>query len=265
MERYSNGRSTIIRFAKDYHFGNDLFLKNRGFSLVELLLIMVVVGILIALCLPAFVASRRKAQQSACASNLANLNHSLSLYLADNDGIYPPIMSEPVVNHSITNQSLEWSNLLQPYISSHDFPSCPAHELPPYLQGALRNTGPFCGYAINLNLNGGIGSKDRYWMQGFRENILTYPSCVVTFTDARAGIEFAARPETIHSWQEMREYYGGRIDVTYFDLFLQLTPGALRHQGGANYAFADGHIKWFKPEQLRTDKKSDGIHPGFGL
>lgn len=45
---------------------------------------------------------------------------------------------------------------------------------------------------------------------------------------------------------------------------LELPPGAERHQGGANYLFGDGHVKWHRPEQLATGQ-NDGVHPGFGL
>lgn len=33
---------------------------------------------------------------------------------------------------------------------------------------------------------------------------------------------------------------------------------AYRHLEGANYAFADGHVKWFKPEKITLDKPSRG-------
>ncbi|HEX8463057.1 MAG TPA: H-X9-DG-CTERM domain-containing protein [Abditibacterium sp.] len=44
-----------------------------------------------------------------------------------------------------------------------------------------------------------------------------------------------------------------------------LPPAAQRHQDGANYLFGDGHVKWFRPEQLSITPQNDGVHPGFGL
>ena len=48
-----------------------------------------------------------------------------------------------------------------------------------------------------------------------------------------------------------------------------------RHGGGANYAFVDGHVKWFKPQQIfgecglnfssQPDIGADGTHPDFRL
>ena len=39
---------------------------------------------------------------------------------------------------------------------------------------------------------------------------------------------------------------------------------AYRHLDGANYAFADGHVKWLKPEKV-SDKKPDGSTPTFAI
>ncbi len=39
---------------------------------------------------------------------------------------------------------------------------------------------------------------------------------------------------------------------------------AWRHLDGANYAFADGHVKWFKPEKITLDKPAK-MNPTFLL
>jgi prepilin-type processing-associated H-X9-DG protein len=46
--------------------------------------------------------------------------------------------------------------------------------------------------------------------------------------------------------------------------------GFLRHFGGAHYAFVDGHIKWYRPEQVNDNqggntnpKPFDGSYPSF--
>jgi prepilin-type processing-associated H-X9-DG protein len=44
------------------------------------------------------------------------------------------------------------------------------------------------------------------------------------------------------------------------------SPGALRHHGGSNYVFADGHVKWHAPDQVwSVFRGNDGQHPSFGL
>lgn len=44
------------------------------------------------------------------------------------------------------------------------------------------------------------------------------------------------------------------------------SPGALRHHGGSNYVFVDGHAKWHAPDQVwSASRGNDGQHPSFGV
>ena len=45
---------------------------------------------------------------------------------------------------------------------------------------------------------------------------------------------------------------------------MEQVPGAIRHHGGANYAFADGHTKWMTPSQILVAEHGDGVRPSLG-
>src|SRR5215831_3591063 len=63
--------------------------KAVAFTLVELLVTLAVVGILVALLLPALTRSQAKAREAVCISNLRQVYSGLHLYTADNQGRFP--------------------------------------------------------------------------------------------------------------------------------------------------------------------------------
>jgi len=61
---------------------------TKGFTLIELLIVVVIIGILAAIAIPKFSATREKAYYSAMKSDLKNLATQQEIYYADNDFTY---------------------------------------------------------------------------------------------------------------------------------------------------------------------------------
>jgi prepilin-type N-terminal cleavage/methylation domain-containing protein/prepilin-type processing-associated H-X9-DG protein len=67
--------------------------SRRGFTLVELLVVIAVIAILAALLLPALSAAKAKAQQIRCLNNLRQIGMGMLMYVHENDDAFPGLAS----------------------------------------------------------------------------------------------------------------------------------------------------------------------------
>lgn len=65
-----------------------LKLRTKGFTLIELMIVIAIIAILAAILVPNFIRARAQAQLSACESNLKNMATAQEMYATDNSGNY---------------------------------------------------------------------------------------------------------------------------------------------------------------------------------
>ena len=63
--------------------------RTSGFTLIELMIVVAIIGILAAIAIPKFANLIRQSSEGATKGNLGALRSALSIYYGDNTGVYP--------------------------------------------------------------------------------------------------------------------------------------------------------------------------------
>ena len=63
-----------------------MFRKSEGFTLVELMVVVLIIGILVAIAIPVFNAAKANAQRKSCYANQRTIEGAVQTYVAGDDG-----------------------------------------------------------------------------------------------------------------------------------------------------------------------------------
>ena len=204
-------------------------MKKRAFTLIELLVVITIIGIIVALLVPALGKARENARRAFCANNLRQIGIAIHMYIDEHDFKLPPPAS--------SNGRL-WYKLLEPYLDNdREIFNCPSYK---YADYHLR----YMSYGYNF-LATGIDVIDPHEDYTYRRDINTIknPSYLIMVADS--GPNRWQDPKESNVFIE-RMRAGGRWDFPVGD----------RHSGGANVLFFDGHISWYLQDFLNDSDRS---------
>lgn len=215
----------------------------RAFTLIELLVILAIIGILAAIILPTFDRQHHhggNARESSCRSNLKQIWLGIKLYSQDYDDRYP------VWQHS-ADRTQGWAASLQPYLKSTRIFQCPSET-------TIANPAPgspgYCDYFYNSNLGPQKGGRQEAKLASPALTIMTGDaSSFSSGNSSNGGTITAAGPHPIDGTESGQAIAQGQWNPAF---------SGIRHMDVANYGFADGHVKWLKPEKVTRDATSAG-------
>ena len=111
--------------------------NTAGFTLVEIMIVVAIIGLLAAIAVPNFVQARTNARRGTCINNLRLIDASKEQYALENN------------KDSMTPAAAD----IQPYLKSNAMPACPSTGLTSsYTIGAL-GTKPVCEKAPSPDLH----------------------------------------------------------------------------------------------------------------
>ena len=245
--------------------------SSRGFTLVELLVVIGIIALLISILLPALNRARQQAQLVKCASNLRQIGIACQLYAQNNKGFMPApfIMLTGVTapdgsTYGSASPGDSWMHAA--LMGRVQTPSGQVKIGSDYLQVAgdnpslVRLSGLVCPTGVNARGDAGAGMRGTYGLNAWLPPVTAGGPNLYKHTklaELKPPTQFVVAGDAQVSaagdfdWMlNGRQTTGAGIYPYNGTLAPVMTPrrrfANTFHMKGANYLFADGHVGYAK-------------------
>ena len=220
--------------------------QDKGFTLVELLVVITVIGILVGLSIPIIGKASVKAKQTKCASNMRQIGIAMMTYAGENN------YRLPETSHTTGASQLQeaWITVLRPYLANVDeVRICPADPL-----GPERLAAGGTSYILNSFLV--TPMMDR------RGRAIGPPPSLLQ-VDKPADTMMAFVISEQHSTGLSSDHTHSDGWTSWENVNRDISPDRFTTSerpdhsiGSSNYLFADGHVQSIKAEAIK--RRVDG-------
>ena len=255
--------------------------SSKGFTLVELLVVVGIIAVLVSLLLPALNRARQQADAVRCQANLRTIGQGYMMYRSEWNNFMPPVNS--------------YVSYVGSFVPPFDYATA-THGATPKVYGMYNAIGPYVGKKVwggmdlkQYDVEGGMKS-DSYWggwkNEKFRSTVFYCRNSAEDIPQPWYGVTYGEsiylQPPTStnpdpssggnpKSWGFPRRSSAIKnpssaihvADANSWHLGTVANVGVdnrfdiKRHMDGANILFADGHVAYFKSGAIKKDITRD--------